>query len=211
MKNRCVIIGGANIENYEPIRMHLQDDDFCIFCDSGLAHLDYLSTKPNLIVGDFDSHTNPNMDVETIVLPCEKDDTDTVFAVKEAVKRGFTEFLLIGVIGKRIDHSLGNISILYYLDSLGLHGSIIDDYSQIEIVSSEPVYVEDCYSFFSLLNLSGSAEGITVENAKYPLENGKITCEYQYGVSNEVLPGKVAKISVRDGKLLLVKVLKNGK
>lgn len=39
-------------------------------------------------MGDFDSHNNPNLDVETIVLPCEKDDTDTVFAVKEALKRG---------------------------------------------------------------------------------------------------------------------------
>ena len=209
MKNRCVIIGGANIENYEPIRSILQDDDFFIFCDSGLSHLDYLGVKPNLIVGDFDSYLNPHMDVETIVLPCEKDDTDTVFAVKEAAKRGFTEFLLVGVLGKRIDHSLGNISILYHLDALGLRGVIVDDYSHIELVSREPVYVEDRYPFFSLLNLSGSAEGITVENAKYSLENGKISCEYQYGVSNEVLPGKMAKISVRNGKLLLVKVLKN--
>lgn len=53
--------------------------------------------KPGLIVGDFDSHENPHLDVETIVLPCEKDDTDTVFAVKEAMKRGYTDFLLIDV------------------------------------------------------------------------------------------------------------------
>ena len=41
---------------------------------------------PSLIVGDFDSHENPHLAVETIVLPCEKDDTDTVFAVKEDSK-----------------------------------------------------------------------------------------------------------------------------
>ena len=207
--NRCVIVGGADIDNYEPVRMLLQDDDYFIFCDSGLSHISALGVKPHLIVGDFDSHPNPHMDVETIILPCEKDDTDTVFAVKEAVKRGFRDFLLLGVVGKRLDHSLGNISILYYLDSLGLHGMIADDYSHIELVSREPAFVEDRYPFFSLLNLSGSAEGITIENAKYPLNDAKISCEYQYGVSNEVLPGKMAKISVREGKLLLVKVLKN--
>lgn len=53
------------------------------------------------------------------MLPCEKDDTDTVFAVKTMVQRGYDDFLLIGVIGARLDHTLGNVSILLYLDSLG--------------------------------------------------------------------------------------------
>ena len=47
---------------------------------------------------------------------------------------------------------------------------------------------------------------MTIREAKYPLDGAEITCEYQYGVSNEVLPGKTAKISVRDGKLLLIKI-----
>ena len=85
---RCVIVGGADINNYEYIKNCLHNDDFIVFCDSGLKHLKGLGVSPNLIVGDFDSHDNPNLEVETIVLPCEKDDTDTVFAVKEALKRG---------------------------------------------------------------------------------------------------------------------------
>lgn len=203
---RCVIVGGAEINNYEYIRSCLRKDDFMVFCDSGLKHLEALQVIPGLIVGDFDSHENPHLDVETVVLPCEKDDTDTVYAVKEAVKRGYEDFLLIGVIGARLDHTLGNVSILLYLDSLGMKGIIFDDYSEIEIVSSSPVSIDDSFSYFSLLNISGTAKGVTVENAKYPLQNAQITCEYQYGVSNEVLPGCTAKVSVREGKLLLIKV-----
>lgn len=202
---RCVIVGGADINNYEYIRSKLCQDDFFVFCDSGLKHLESLQVKPGLIVGDFDSHDNPHLDVETIVLPCEKDDTDTVFAIKESLKRGFDDFLLIGVVGARLDHTLGNVSILLMLDKVGKKGKIIDDYSEMEIVSSEPSYIEDSYSFFSLLNISGIAKGITIENAKYPLNNGEITCEYQYGVSNEVTPGKTAKVTVKEGKLLLIK------
>jgi len=82
---RCVIIGGAEINNYKHIISKLRADDFFIYCDSGLRHLVALGKQPSLIVGDFDSHDNPSMDVETIMLPCEKDDTDTVFAVKEAI------------------------------------------------------------------------------------------------------------------------------
>ena len=203
---RCVIIGGADIKNYEYIRSQFRGDDYVIFCDSGLKHLEGLRVSPGLIVGDFDSHEDPHLDVETIVLPCEKDDTDTVFAAKEAVKRGFSDFLLIGVVGARLDHTLGNVYILLYLDSLGKKGRIIDDYSEMEIVSDAPVSIGGQYPFFSLLNVTGCARGITVTGAKYPLTDAEISCEYQYGISNEVLPGKEAVVCVKEGKLLLIKV-----
>ena len=191
-KKRCVIVGGADIGDYARVKQYLREDDAVVFCDSGLKHMEALGVKPALIVGDFDSHCNPHLDVETIVLPCEKDDTDTVFAVKTMVQR--------------LDHTLGNVSILLYLDSLGKKAEIVDDYSEMQIVSKDEVSIEDKYPFFSLLNITGCARGITIRDAKYPLDGAEITCEYQYGVSNEVLPGKTAKISVRDGKLLLIKI-----
>ncbi|MCR5303435.1 MAG: thiamine diphosphokinase [Lachnospiraceae bacterium] len=203
---RCVIAGGADIGDYEFLREKLLPDDYVIYCDSGLKHMEGLNVKPGLIIGDFDSHEDPHMDVETIVLPCEKDDTDTVFAVKEGIRRGFEDFLLVGAVGARLDHTLGNVYLLEYLDSLGMKGCIIDDYSEMEMISGERVVVPDRYSFFSVLNITGEAKGITIENAKYPLSDAEITSGYQYGVSNEVLPGKEAYISVRSGKLLLIKV-----
>lgn len=203
---RCVIIGGAAIGNYESVRRALNSNDFFIFCDSGLRHLEALGVRPHLIVGDFDSHENPRLDTETIILPREKDDTDTVYAVKEALRRGFEEFLLLGVVGARLDHTLGNVSILLMLDSMGKRARILDDYSEMEIVSRAPALIESRYPYFSLLNISGTAQGITVENAKYPLERAEITCEYQYGISNEVLLGKTARVTVETGRLLLIKI-----
>ena len=203
---RCVIVGGADIGNYEYVRSLLSGEDFFVFCDSGLKHMDRLGVRPSLIVGDFDSHENPHLEAETIVLPREKDDTDTVYGVKEALKRGFDTFLLVGVVGGRLDHTLGNVSILLYLDAIGKKGLIVDDYSEMEIVSSSPISVSSRYAYFSLLNVSGRAKGVTIQSAKYPLDNAEITCEYQYGISNEVLPGRTALVSVRDGRLLLIKV-----
>ena len=205
---RCVIVGGADISNYDRIIAYIKSDDFVIFCDSGLKHMEKLAVKPSLIVGDFDSHENPHLDVETIVLPCEKDDTDTVFAVKEAIKRGYKEFLLIGVIGARLDHTLGNVYILEYLDQLGYKGRIVDDFSDMELVKDTPVLIDDSYSYFSVLNITGTLQDITIENAKYPLQNAAIQSGYQYGISNEVLPGKTAKITVGEGSVLLIKVFK---
>ena len=203
---RCVIVGGAAITDYDRIRKALYEDDFCIFCDSGLNHAEALHTEPSLIVGDFDSHRKPDTSTETIVLPREKDDTDTVYAVKEAVRRGFEDFLLIGMTGERFDHTFANVSLLLYLDSLGKAARLIDDYSEMEIVSGNTAEIDDSYSFFSLMNISGTARGITITGAKYPLNGAEISSEYQYGVSNEVLPGQTARVFVREGRLLLVKI-----
>lgn len=205
---RCIIVGGADINNYGFIKKKLKEDDYFIFCDSGLKHLSSLGVTPSLIVGDFDSYENPNLNIETIVLPCEKDDTDTVYGVKEGIKRGFDEFILIGVIGARLDHTLGNVYILHYLNSMNKKGYIIDDYSEMELISDKPAFVSDEYAYFSLINIIGLAKGITIKDAKYPLDNAEITTEYQYGVSNEVLPGKTAKVSVKEGNLLLIKINK---
>lgn len=203
--NRCVIIGGADIGEYEMIKHRLRPDDFKIFCDSGLRHADPLSVTPDLIVGDFDSHEKPDLPVETIVLPCEKDDTDTVYAAKEALKRGFSEFLLIGTIGGRIDHTLGNLSILLMLHEQGKNALMLDDYSEITVAGKETSFVDGSFSYFSLLCISENAKGVNIVNAKYPLNDAEITCNYPYGISNEPLPGKTAEITVSEGRLLLVR------
>ena len=203
---RCVIVGGAGINDYDRVRGYLREDDYFIYCDCGLRHADGLGFPPDLIVGDFDSYTAERPDAETIILPCEKDDTDTVYAVKEALKRGFEDFLIIGGVGARLDHSLGNVSILSMLHGLDKKALLVDDYSEMEVVSREPVYIDESFPYFSLLAVFGTAEGVYIENAKYPLENAVITCDYQYGISNEVPKGKIACVRVENGSLLLIRV-----
>lgn len=207
---RCVIIGAAEIKNYDKIRTFLTADDFFIFCDGGLKHEKLLNVQPNLIIGDFDSFNRPedSCGAEVIQLPCEKDDTDLFYAAKEACKRGFTDFLMLGVIGQRFDHSICNISVLIYLREQGKNAKILDDFSEMELLieKEEPVRIKDNFAFFSLMCVAGDVNGVTIKNAKYPLENSKITSGYQFGISNEVLPGKEALVSLEKGYLLLIKV-----
>ena len=200
---RCVIIGGAEIKNYNRIKSKLKENDYFIFCDSGLKHQQQLTVQPNLIIGDFDSIKKPKTDLETIVLPTVKDDTDTFYAVKEALKRGFNEYLLIGVTGNRLDHTLGNLSALLYLYNQGKDAKIIDDYSVMQIVDNNPVIIEKA-KYFSLLNISGIATGVNIENAKYPLNDATVKSEYSYCVSNELIQNKQAKIYVKNGQMLLI-------
>ncbi len=203
--SKWIVVGGAKIENYEYVCSHISEEDVVVYCDCGLKHLEGLKRKPDLIIGDFDSYEDPGMDVETITLPHEKDDTDTAYAVKTGFERGFKDFVLVGVLGQRFDHSLGNMQLLYYIDSHCGHGIIVDDYSEIEVVNGS-AEVEDAYPYFSLLNVSETAKGISIRGAKYELEDAVLDCSFPLGVSNEVTPGKTAVIKVREGRLLLVKV-----
>lgn len=202
---RAVIVGGAKIYNYEKIKEYINKDDYFVYCDGGLKHMEKLGVKTNLIVGDFDSFENPNMDSETIVLPCEKDDTDTCHALKVCIERGFKDFLFVGCIGERMDHTMGNVSLLIMLKEKGLSGIMLDDYSEISIVKDEEC-IDDSFSYFSLITLSDISEGITIKNAKYPLENASIKSGFQLGISNEVIKGQTAKVSCKSGNLLLIKV-----
>ena len=205
-RRRYVIVGAAKIENYAAVRSYLRDDDFIVYCDAGLKHEERLGKNADLIIGDFDSAANPQRDTETIVLPHVKDDTDTFYAAKEGVKRGFSEFLLIGVIGGRLDHTLGNLAILGYLSARGCRGMIVDDFSEIETISDKPAYIDERYPYFSLLNITGVCRGVCVKNALYPLDGAELTTEFPLGVSNEVLPGMTACVSVKEGSALLIRV-----
>lgn len=200
--NRCVIVGGAEIRNYEAVKKYLAPEDFYIYCDCGLNHADALGYAPDLVIGDFDSHEKPEDLHNVIVLPCVKDDTDTIFAVKEALRRGYRDVLIVGAIGSRIDHTLGNIYALMMIRDNGAHGMIIDDRSELEIISAgDTRIIGKGYKFFSLLNISGTARGIYISGAKYNLDDANITSEYQYGISNE---GDGAVITLKEGNLLLV-------
>ena len=248
---KCVIIGAAQIQNYERLKTYFSPDDYYIFCDGGLAHQKALGVSPDLIIGDFDSWKDPvepeshspetghvDNPAEALVsekkiaacqlqsnpqsqfpacapvirLPCEKDDTDLFYAAKYALQQGFTDFLITGAIGQRFDHSLCNISVLLYLFQNGKNAVLVDDYSEMQIIgdcqalTQERGTVPDTFSFFSLMCVSGPAGGVTIKNAKYPLENAAITPEWQYAISNQVLPGKTAEITVQKGQLLLIKV-----
>ena len=216
-KGRCVIVAAGETRDYERTRALLREGevesegkrDFFIFCDGGLSHAEGLGINPDIIVGDFDSCDAELLakwkgQCETVRLPREKDDTDTLFAVKLALERGYEDFLLLGAMGARFDHALANVSILLYLDGLGKKAVLADDYSTMQIVGNKPLNIEDNCSYFSVLTVAGDVSGVNIKNAKYPLENASLSADFQLGISNEVLPGHTAQVSVGHGRVLVV-------
>ena len=205
MENRrAVVIAGGEIISYERVRSFLKPEDYYIFCDSGLFHKEGLNVEPDLIIGDFDSHEKVDTGSEIITLPEMKDDTDSLSGVKLALKRGFKDFLLLGMTGRRMDHTLCNLYLLAFIKSHNGRALIVDDWSEMEVVEKEEVFISDSYAYLSLIAWKGKCEGVNIENALYPLSSAVIEPEYQYGISNEPLKGG-SRVWVEKGSLLLIK------
>ena len=67
-------------------------DDFIIAADGGWLACRKAGITPDLLLGDFDSlSTQPDFP-NILRVPVEKDDTDTMLAVKTGLERGETEF-----------------------------------------------------------------------------------------------------------------------
>ena len=57
--------------------------------------------------------------------------------------------------------------------------------------------------YLSVFCNSGTAEGVTLSNLKYPLDDSEFTGSFPLGVSNQFLDVP-AQVSVRRGSLLLI-------
>src|SRR5574344_258502 len=107
MKN-CLIFSGGTF--CIPEFSYIQSADFIIACDKGLEYATRLNVKPDLALGDFDSFNGIiQSDIKTIKLPCTKDDTDTMFAVRYALDKEFTNIVISSAFCGRLDHSIANI------------------------------------------------------------------------------------------------------
>ena len=204
---RCVIIGAGPVEPEQ--KKLLLPGDYVIACDAGYLNARTLGVVPDLIVGDFDSAPRPEGE-NLVVLPAEKDNTDTHYAARLAVEKGFEQVLILGVLGgARLDHSLAAIAAGLWLAKQGPEVTIAGRGAELRyVLPGRPVKVEHApHAYFSLFPLEGTAEGVSITGAKYPLQNARLVPDATLGASNETMPGG-AEVRVERGSLLLVRAPK---
>ena len=81
MSGLCAIISGGDFSPLDGI----DEADFVIACDRGFEYAQRGGIKPNLLLGDFDSYSGAlPEDTEILLLPVEKDDTDTMSAIRQS-------------------------------------------------------------------------------------------------------------------------------
>ena len=197
---RCFIFAAGT---FYGLRERLAAGDLVIAADAGYLTCRKAGIVPDLLLGDFDSMDIP-ADAEHLVrLPVEKDDTDTLAAVRLALERGCdTVYIYGGTGGKRLDHTLANLQTLLFLRRRGARGWLYDDDFVWTAIENESLTVEKTveWGLFSAFCLGDRAEDIDETGFQYPLEHAALTPDFPVGVSNHILESR-ATITVRRGAL----------
>ncbi|MCQ2506147.1 MAG: thiamine diphosphokinase [Lachnospiraceae bacterium] len=202
MKTKCLIISGGN---YEKVNMSVEDC-FVIACDKGLAYAELDGIVPDLVIGDFDSYgCCPNFDGEMITLPAQKDDTDTMFAVKEAVKRGFEEIIITSALGGRMDHLYANYQAMMYAITRNVKARIVSQDMMIIGLHSGMSLVEkvDPGQIVSVFSYSDFCSGVTIKGTFYDVTKVDLTNDFPLGQSNYANSTEI-EVSVEIGKLIVM-------
>ena len=202
MQKKCVIISGGDY--YLPCGV--ADGAFVIACDKGYGYCVKAGIAPDLTVGDFDSYRGKIPQAgEVKVLPCEKDDTDTMFAVKEACARGYKDIRIYCAAGGRYDHFLANLQTAAYAALRGAKVRITGLYDDFYVFSSGEITLKKQEEkSLSVFALSDKCEGVTVKGAKWELFETELTNGFPLGVSNEWSLRGETSISVKKGVIAVV-------
>lgn len=199
---KCAIFGSSQIYNYEAI--NLTDYDFVIAADGGIKHLSVLKRNADILVGDYDSLEGNFFNFkEKVTVPCEKDDTDMLLAVKYAIQNHCNSIDIYGGLGGRIDHTYANIQMLEYLNDNNIKGSLIGD---SDIITLQGVGLKEYLKldgfYFSIFSFTANSI-VTTRGTKYNLTDYKLDRSIPLGVSNEIIDEKCT-IEVNSGKLLVI-------
>lgn len=211
---KCIIIGAGEAKN-TPSR--LDGSEYIIAADAGYKICLDMGITPNLAIGDWDSLKEPSVSAKKITLPAEKNDTDTLFAIRTALDKGFEEIHLLCCTGGRLDHTFANLQCLLFLSKAGKIGFLYDGESVVTAITNGSLrFPEEAEGIISVFAADGTAGGVSETNLKYPLENAEIFTSFPIGVSNEFI-GKSAIVEVKNGSLFIFfprkyfpEILKNG-
>ena len=138
-------------------------------------------------------------------VPVEKDDTDTMLALKAGLSRGCDRFYIYGATGgARFDHFIANLQGLLYLRRHGAKGFLYDKNFIWTVIQNEKLMIkrEVENALLSIFACDGRAEGVNLSGVQYELKNGVFTPEFPLGVSNHIAQD-TARVQVRKGALLI--------
>jgi len=199
---RCFIFSAGS---FFGLREMPAADDLIIAADAGYLLCKRLNIRPNLLMGDFDSMEQPREAVHFVRVPVEKDDTDTMLAVKEGLERGCREFYFYGATGgARLDHTLANMQTLAYLCRHGARGYLYDKDFAYTVIENETLTLQRQvdWGLVSLFALGDKAEGVALTGLQYPLNDATLTCDFPLAVSNH-FAADTATVAVGSGPLLV--------
>ncbi len=205
MKDFCLIYSGGE---YQPCPKELTDRAaFIIACDRGYDYTKRDGILPDLVVGDFDSAESvPGEEIPVERWKREKDDSDTMLAVKEALGMGYRDFVIADALGGRLDHLYANVRSAAFIAGFG--GVCVLKGTGSEVTAFGPGHKLRFHGVpgmpISVFAANDRCEGVEMSGTYYKPAGGVLTRdEPTLGLSNK-FTAETAVISVEKGVLIVI-------
>lgn len=200
LQSRCYIFSAGS---FYGLQEKPTPDDFIIAADGGFLYCQQEHITPQLLVGDFDSLDRIPAHIPIRSFPAEKDDTDTMLAIKIGLEFGYREFHLYGCTGGRLDHTLANMQSLLYLAKHGAQAYLYGEHEICTAIEHSSMQLfGQVDKEFSVFCFGPDAKKVSIQGAKYELLHASLSASFPLGVSNRCIHEPLT-ISVEDGSLLI--------
>lgn len=174
-----------------------------IAADGGALVAAALGLEPDIIIGDLDSYNVTGDERACVIHDPDPETNDLEKALGRAVSESVSEAIIFGATGKRLDHTLKNLSVLKRFRQVFKTLVIRDRYADIFLADSpfrRELPLRTPVSFFPL---SGRVDGITTRGLKYPLTNESLENGVRDGSSNLSIEPTV-EVTFETGDLLFL-------
>lgn len=205
---RVVIVGGGTPPDRKLLECYIDKETIIVAADGGADILNTYGIVPDYLLGDFDSiseeaYQNLENNSSVTRFPREKDFTDTHIAYERARNLGADEIILLGCTGKRIDHFMANLCVLYKGLKEGIKVILADDYNVMFMTDKSIKLEGEPQQVFSLFSYGEDTEELTLRGVKYPLTRYYLSVTDNLTVSNEFVEN-YADIDFKKGCLLVM-------
>ncbi|NMA62234.1 MAG: thiamine diphosphokinase [Firmicutes bacterium] len=209
IKGSTAFVIGSGEDVPQSLPLEIDGDTLVICADGGAAWARTWGLTPTIIMGDWDSLNEETRDywqqqrIPMERFPVAKDQTDLDLAVEYALEHGAKEIHLAGGWGSRIDHSLGNVGLLYRLAKAEITNCLHTKGQRLSACKGNFEAKVRVGSTVSLLPLTSTVEEVNTQGLRYPLVDATLTKGSTLSISNEAISENIA-LRFGEGILLIV-------
>ncbi len=210
---RALIFANGEFSNPGRTRSIVRPDDVVIAADGGARHALAIGIIPSIIIGDLDSlsevevRTFTEMDVEILRYSPVKDETDLELALAYALRTGFSQIVIVGALGGRLDQTLGNLALLTNPGISKLDIRLDDGLTEAFFIDNVGVILGEPGDTISFIPWGGPVEGVVTAGLLYPLHGETLIPYRTRSISNQLL-GHTASLRLKSGLLLCIHIRK---
>ena len=208
---RAIIFVNGNLSDLSQAKSIITNGDCLIAADGGVKHVLKLGLVPQVVIGDFDSISTSlqkklkKLKIEWIQYPRKKDKTDFELAIDLVLDRKYSQIIIFGILGDRIDHFLANIFLLTKIQTENklIKIKIVEGKKEIYILNKEIIINGQIGDELSIIPVSEKLEGVVTDGLEYQLKNKSLSFGSTKGISN-IFNKTSTKITVAEGTALMV-------